>query len=351
MTPMGVAVIGAGYWGPNLVRNFLACPSWDLRWVVRPRRRAGPQRRWAPYRRRRRSPPTSTEVLDDPRRRRRRDRHAGRHPHRRRRWPRSTPASTCWSRSRWRRRWPRVRSWSTRPSERGLVLMCDHTYCYTPAVLKIRELVHGGELGDLQYVDSVRINLGLVQPDIDVLWDLAPHDLSILDFILPTAATRSRWRRTAPTRSAPAAPASAYLTLPLRQRRDRPRPRQLAEPHQDPHDDHRRLQADAGVGRPQPGAAHQRLRPGRRAARRRPRATAAPAGAGRLPARATWSRPPSPSARRCRAWWPSSPPAIREGRPPLTDGRRRAAGPRAPRGRLAAASSRAAASSTSGGQR
>ena len=63
--------------------------------------------------------------------------------------------------------------------------MCDHTFCYTPAVAKIRELVHGGVLGDLHYFDSVRINLGLVQRDVDVLWDLAPHDLSILDHILP----------------------------------------------------------------------------------------------------------------------------------------------------------------------
>jgi predicted dehydrogenase len=69
--------------------------------------------------------------------------------------------------------------------ERGVVLMCDHTYCYTPAVGKIRELVRGGVLGDVQFVDSVRINLGLVQRDVDVLWDLAPHDLSILDFVLP----------------------------------------------------------------------------------------------------------------------------------------------------------------------
>jgi predicted dehydrogenase len=65
------------------------------------------------------------------------------------------------------------------------VLMCDHTYCYTPAVQRIRNLVHDGELGEVQFVDSVRINLGLVQPDVDVLWDLAPHDLSILDFVLP----------------------------------------------------------------------------------------------------------------------------------------------------------------------
>jgi predicted dehydrogenase len=68
---------------------------------------------------------------------------------------------------------------------RGLTLMCDHTYCYTPAVLRIREMLHSGELGELHYLDSVRINLGLVQRDIDVVWDLAPHDLSILDFVLP----------------------------------------------------------------------------------------------------------------------------------------------------------------------
>jgi predicted dehydrogenase len=72
---------------------------------------------------------------------------------------------------------------------KGLVLMCDHTYCYTPAVRKLREVIHDGTLGDLQYFDSVRINLGLVQPDIDIFWDLAAHDLSILDFILPHGLT------------------------------------------------------------------------------------------------------------------------------------------------------------------
>ena len=69
------------------------------------------------------------------------------------------------------------------------MLMCDHTYCYTPAVRRIRELIRGGEIGEVQFVDSVRINLGLVQPDVDVLWDLAPHDLSILDFVLPEDVT------------------------------------------------------------------------------------------------------------------------------------------------------------------
>lgn len=69
--------------------------------------------------------------------------------------------------------------------QQGLVLMADHTYCYTPAVLKIRELIDDGMLGEILFVDSVRINLGLIQPDVDVFWDLAPHDLSIMDFVLP----------------------------------------------------------------------------------------------------------------------------------------------------------------------
>jgi predicted dehydrogenase len=69
-------------------------------------------------------------------------------------------------------------------ARRQLVLMVDHTFVYTGAVQKIRELVTGGEIGDVYYYDSVRINLGLFQPDVDVLWDLAVHDLTIMDFIL-----------------------------------------------------------------------------------------------------------------------------------------------------------------------
>jgi predicted dehydrogenase len=71
----------------------------------------------------------------------------------------------------------------------GLVLMLDHTYCYTPAVAHLRELVRGGGIGTVQYVDSVRINLGLVASDVDVLWDLAPHDLSVFLSVLPDDVT------------------------------------------------------------------------------------------------------------------------------------------------------------------
>jgi predicted dehydrogenase len=64
------------------------------------------------------------------------------------------------------------------------VLMVDHTFVYTGAVRKMRELVERDELGDIYYYDSVRVNLGLFQHDVNVIWDLAVHDLSIMDFVL-----------------------------------------------------------------------------------------------------------------------------------------------------------------------
>ena len=67
---------------------------------------------------------------------------------------------------------------------RNLVLMVDHTFVYTGAVQKIRDLTSDGDLGEIYYYDSVRINLGLFQHDVNVLWDLAVHDLSIMDYVL-----------------------------------------------------------------------------------------------------------------------------------------------------------------------
>lgn len=64
------------------------------------------------------------------------------------------------------------------------VLMVDHTFLYTGAVRKMKDLVEKGELGDLYYFDSVRVNLGLFQHDVNVIWDLAPHDFAIMDFLL-----------------------------------------------------------------------------------------------------------------------------------------------------------------------
>jgi predicted dehydrogenase len=182
MKPVVVAVLGAGYWGPNLVRNFLACPVTQLAAVCdldleRAQMAVGPQ-----------STVLITdeveEILADPR-------IEG--------IALATPAPTHWAmglacleagkhlliEKPLASSVEEGRSLVKAAAKRGLTLMCDHTYCYTPAVMRLRRMIHRGDLGDLHYFDSVRINLGIVQDRIDVLWDLAPHDLSILDFILP----------------------------------------------------------------------------------------------------------------------------------------------------------------------
>jgi predicted dehydrogenase len=69
-------------------------------------------------------------------------------------------------------------------AKRQLTLMVDHTFIYTGAVRKMKEIISRGELGELYYFDSVRINLGLFQKDVNVLWDLAPHDIAILDHLV-----------------------------------------------------------------------------------------------------------------------------------------------------------------------
>ena len=69
--------------------------------------------------------------------------------------------------------------------ERRLVLLVDHTFVYTDAVRKMREFISSGALGEVYYYDAVRVNLGLFQHDVNVIWDLAIHDLSIMDYVLP----------------------------------------------------------------------------------------------------------------------------------------------------------------------
>jgi predicted dehydrogenase len=182
MTPLGVAVVGAGYWGPNLIRNFRSRPEFDLAWVCdlsreRAQQAIGP-----------RSTVRATDVLEDVLADPAIDAVAV-----------ATPAAThaevvlaCLDAGK-HVLVEKPLAASAAEGEKlvqtaehkGLILMCDHTYCYTPAVRKVRELARDGELGSIYYFDSVRINLGLVQRDIDVFWDLAPHDLSILDFVLP----------------------------------------------------------------------------------------------------------------------------------------------------------------------
>jgi predicted dehydrogenase len=69
-------------------------------------------------------------------------------------------------------------------AKRKLVLMVDHTFVYTPAVQKIRDLIVDGSIGQIYYYHSTRINLGLFQRDVNVIWDLAVHDLAILDYLM-----------------------------------------------------------------------------------------------------------------------------------------------------------------------
>jgi predicted dehydrogenase len=71
---------------------------------------------------------------------------------------------------------------------KNLKIMVDHTFLFTGAVKKIRQMVDAGELGDLYYYDSLRVNLGLFQHDVNVIWDLAPHDLSIMDHVIKERA-------------------------------------------------------------------------------------------------------------------------------------------------------------------
>ena len=68
--------------------------------------------------------------------------------------------------------------------QKNLLIMVDHTFLFTGAVKKIRKLIDNGTLGNLYYYDSTRVNLGLFQHDVNVIWDLAPHDLSIMDYLI-----------------------------------------------------------------------------------------------------------------------------------------------------------------------
>jgi len=69
--------------------------------------------------------------------------------------------------------------------QKNVLLVVDHTFIYTGGVQKMNEFISSGALGDLFYFDSVRVNLGLFQTDVNVVWDLACHDVSIMDFLIP----------------------------------------------------------------------------------------------------------------------------------------------------------------------
>ena len=176
-----IGVIGYGYWGPNLVRNFAEVSGAQVTMVAdrRPERLAHAQARYPAVRVTAdhdaliADPAVDAVVIATPV-----SSHfalalaalrAGKHVL----VEKPMTASTS-----------EALALIEEAARRGLVLMVDHTFVFTPAVQKMRELTQSGELGDIYYYDSVRINLGLFRHDVNVLWDLAVHDLSIMDFVL-----------------------------------------------------------------------------------------------------------------------------------------------------------------------
>jgi predicted dehydrogenase len=176
------AVIGCGYWGPNLIRNFFEAPTSTVSYAcdLNGARLASIGTRY----------PTITltddykEVLNDPKV----DAVVI-----------ATPVSTHFPLAKqaleagkhvWVEK-PLALSYEdaqrlTELAERKQrTLMVDHTFIYTPAIQRLRASIDAGELGDLLYYDSVRVNLGIYQHDVNVIWDLGVHDASIMDYLLP----------------------------------------------------------------------------------------------------------------------------------------------------------------------
>jgi predicted dehydrogenase len=180
-SPTTIGVIGCGYWGPNLLRNFSeneeASLSWmcdlDARRLETLGRRYPSAKTTTDYRQLLSDTQLAAVVI-------------------------ATPVSTHFTFARealeagkhvliekpFTANVAEAEQLIELAERNHLTLMVDHTFIYTGAVHKIKEIVASGELGDLLYFDSVRINLGLFQRDINVVWDLAPHDLAIMDFII-----------------------------------------------------------------------------------------------------------------------------------------------------------------------
>jgi len=178
---INVGVIGCGYWGPNLLRNFAENEMADLRWIcdLDVQRVSAMGRRYPAaklsgnYKELLADPALDAVVI-------------------------ATPVGTHYSfalqaleagkhvlvEKPLTARVVEAEHLVERADRQGLTLMVDHTFVYTGAVRKIKEIVDRGDLGDLLYFDATRINLGLFQDDINVVWDLAPHDLSIMDFVI-----------------------------------------------------------------------------------------------------------------------------------------------------------------------
>jgi len=176
-----VAVVGCGYWGPNLIRNFIGCPLTELVAIcdqdparlVRFTQQFPSVEGLTEFDQILARTDLDAVALATPI-----ETHAplglkalaaGKHLLVEKPLAHSTEAATQMLRA---------------AEKARRVLMVDHTFVYSSPVRKMRDLVASGQLGDIYFVDSVRINLGLFQHHVNVVWDLAPHDLSIMDFLL-----------------------------------------------------------------------------------------------------------------------------------------------------------------------
>jgi predicted dehydrogenase len=174
-----LGLIGLGYWGPNLLRVLSDRPGVETRWIcdLREDRLERFARRYPTAR------PTrdSTDLFEDPRldavliatpvfthfEIASRSLKAGKHTF----VEKPLAASN-----------QEVEQLLALANEQGTVLMCGHTFLYSPPVRAIKGLLDRGELGEIYFVSSSRVNLGLHQPDVSVVWDLGPHDFSILRY-------------------------------------------------------------------------------------------------------------------------------------------------------------------------
>src|SRR5215213_4650503 len=178
-----IGVIGYGYWGPNLVRNFMAAPGSAVTRVcdLRKERLSSLGKLYPGLK----TCTDSSDLINDPQV----DAVVI-----------ATPVSSHFELAMsalkagkhvlvekpLAARSDQARKLVDEAAARNLVLLVDHTFVYTDAVRKIRELISSGQLGEIYYYDAVRVNLGLFQHDVNVIWDLAIHDLSIIDHVLPS---------------------------------------------------------------------------------------------------------------------------------------------------------------------
>jgi predicted dehydrogenase len=176
-----VGVVGLGYWGPNLVRNIVDSPTAALEWLcdTNPQTLAAIARRYPSAR----QTTDVAELLSDPEL----DAVVV-----------ATPISThhaiaaaaldagkhVWVEKPFASSSAEAADLIERAETAGLVLLPGHTFLYSPPVVRIKELIDAGDLGDIYFVSMSRVNLGLHQSDASVLWDLGPHDFSILRYWL-----------------------------------------------------------------------------------------------------------------------------------------------------------------------